>query len=273
MEETLIWVAGLIAEILLVSTVVLAVLLWRSRKARQQLLAQLANQQNAPAQQVVVAGIPAETVAEKPTAPSSEIGIPAVEASAVETEKIDALPLDALQAEPSEIEAEPAITTDAALTLEFDQLLVSIDNAGLDESVERLHRRLEASTQSLQRLSSALAQEPPDSEQCVEVASLQVNLHEMTTEVDSLQQSNTQLQQDLRSKTKDLEQTAAQARDHTERVLQHARKLRSDIATLRDKLKNSAGDVQRLQAEKAALATEFDALNKEYARVYANTRK
>jgi predicted nucleic acid-binding Zn-ribbon protein len=95
----------------------------------------------------------------------------------------------------------------------------------------------------------------------------------MTTEVDALQQSNAQLQQDLRSKTDALEQTAVEKREFQARVLQHAKKLRSDIATLRDRFKDSQEDVQRLQSEKAALATEYEALNKEYERVYANSAK
>jgi hypothetical protein len=58
-------------------------------------------------------------------------------------------------------------------------------------------------------------------------------------------------------------------RQQKEMVLQHAKKLRGDIATLRDKLKDSQGDVIRLETEKKALAAEFAELNKEYERIYS----
>ncbi len=253
MEETLIWATGLIAEILLAITVALAVLLRRSRKAQRQLVAQLADREKHTAEHVDLA----ET--------SKEIH--------------DAPEIESRASEPSDFEAPetktgPVQTTSASLGNEFAQLLASIDNADLDGPAQRLQQRLEASTQSLQRLASELQQELPGSEQGrVEFASLQVNLQEMTAEVGSLQQNNAQLQQDLRSKTKVMERTVAEAREQTEMVLQHARKLRGDISTLRDKLKGSEGDVQRLQTEKDALATEYAALNKEYERIYSSSHK
>lgn len=239
MEETLIWVAGLIAEILLVVAAVLAVLLRRSRGAQQQLLARLADQEKHSAE---AAEIPAEASAHVPVAPA--------------------------------VEAASSKTTDVSVTSEFDDLRESIDNARLDESVERLRQRLGATNQSLQRLASGLQQESTSPGQShPEIASLQVNLEEVTTEVDSLQQSNAQLQQGLRDQTQAMEQAASERREKQERVLQHAKKLRGDIATLRDKLKHSEGDVQRLHSEKEALATEHAALNREYERIYANSPK
>jgi DNA repair exonuclease SbcCD ATPase subunit len=289
MEETIIWVTGLIAEILLVVTVVLAVRLRRSRKAQQQLLARLADQEKHSAEHIVAAEIPSEIPGELHDAPvieielpqdelaavdAIEIGIPAVQAPAVEAAMAETLPVDEPQIDPS-IEAElPPKTTDASVANEFDQLLASIDDAKLDEPVERLQQRLEATGQSLQRLASELQLESTGSVQAhIEFASLQVNLQEMTKDVDSLQQSNAQLKHDLRGKTRAMERTAAEARESREIVLQHARKLRGDIVALRDKLKNSEGDVQRLQSEKEALATEYAALNKEYERIYSGTHK
>jgi len=187
---------------------------------------------------------------------------------------VEALPLDAPQIDPLEITAEPPKTTDASVTNAFDQLLASIDDAELDEPVERLQQRLQATGQSLQRLAAELQLESTGSVQgYIEFASLQANLQEMTKDVDSLQQSNAQLKQDLRGKTQAMERTAAEARENREIVLQHAKKLRGDIVMLRDKLKNSEGDVQRLQSEKEALAAEYAALNKEYERIYSSTPK
>ncbi len=274
MEETLIWVAGLIGEILLVSTVVLAMLLWRARKARQVLLAQLAGQKNPSPEQAVAAEVVSETPMAISATPAAEIEKPPAETRIVEVSTSNVPLTDAAQVAYSDSGSEPISTASASLTDELDQLLASIDNARLDESVERLHQKLQASTQSLQRLAAELPPESPTAEQGrVEFASLQVNLQEMTDEVDSLQRNNTDLQQDLRSKTKLLEQTAAEARDNTEQVLHYARKLRVDITTLRDKLKEREGDVQRLQSEKESLAAEFEALNREYVRIYATTTK
>ena len=240
MEETMIWVTGLIAEILLVGAAVFAVVR-RSRKSRQQLLAQLASQEKHP-EEPVATEISAATPGEIPDAPSAKIEL-------------------------SEIEAEPSAATDTPVTNEFDQLLVSLDNAKLDESVGRLRQGLEATTRSLQRLASDLQQNPTSSGQGhPEVESLQMNVLEMTQEVDSLQQSNAQLQQDLRLKAQAMELTAAKGRDHEEMVLQNAKKLR-------DKLKDSESDVRRLQSEKEALAREFAVLNKEYERIYSKNNQ
>jgi predicted nucleic acid-binding Zn-ribbon protein len=258
---------------------VFAVLLRRSRKAQQQLLARLADQEKHPAESIVATETPVETPGEVPDAPWAEIDlaeieVPAVEAPAVESAMVEAPPIDAPEIEPAEIEAELFGTTDASVTSELDQLRESIDNAKLDESVARLQQRLGTTSQSLQRLASEFQQQSTTPGQGhPEIASLQLNLLEMTTEVDSLLQSNALLQQDLRDKTQAIQQTAAQRHDHQERVLQHAKKLRGGIATLRDKLKDSEGDVQRLQSEKEALATEYAALNKEYERIYANSPK
>jgi chromosome segregation ATPase len=257
MEETLIWVAGLVVELLLVVAVVLVVLLRRSRRERKQLLDRLAEPAKQSAEISPTQVEPAASVSIEPV-------MSAVEAAAVEAESFGAALVDA----PLDDETEMAQSTDASIASEFGQLRESIDKARLDESVERLQQRLVATSQSLQRLAAAsLEQDNPD------IASLQTNLYEMTTEVDALQQSNAQLQQDLRSKTDALEQTAVEKREFQARVLQHAKKLRSDIATLRDRFKDSQEDVQRLQSEKAALATEYEALNKEYERVYANSAK
>jgi DNA repair exonuclease SbcCD ATPase subunit len=289
-EETVIWVTGLIAEILLAVTVLLAVRLRRSRKVQQQLLIRLADQEKHPAARVVAAEIPSETSAEVRDTPVIEIELPQDESVVVEAIELDlpaaqaapaigaamveALPLDAPQIDPLEITAEPPKTTDASVTNAFDQLLASIDDAELDEPVERLQQRLQATGQSLQRLAAELQLESTGSVQgYIEFASLQANLQEMTKDVDSLQQSNAQLKQDLRGKTQAMERTAAEARENREIVLQHAKKLRGDIVMLRDKLKNSEGDVQRLQSEKEALAAEYAALNKEYERIYSSTPK
>lgn len=82
------------------------------------------------------------------------------------------------------------------------------------------------------------------------------------TEIDEFDQ--------LLASIEDAKLTVAERSESKERVLQHAQKLRGDIVTLRDRLKGSEGDVQRLQAEKAALAAEYEALNKEYERIYAS---
>ena len=260
MEETMIWGAGLVAEILLAAIVVFVVLLRRSRKAQRKLLAQLANHEIPPAEHVV-AEIPVVVEISEAAVTSAEVAV-------------EPPPVDAPQIAPLQVEAELPKATDAAATTDFDQLLKSIDNTGLDESVKRLQQRLEATTQSLQRLSPELLQALTSSEQGdAEFASLQLNIQEITQEVDSLQQSNAQLQQDLRQKTQALEQTAAARREHEELVVQHAKKLRGDVVKLRDKLKNSEGDVERLQSEKEALAAEYAALSREYERIYSKVEK
>jgi DNA repair exonuclease SbcCD ATPase subunit len=262
MEETLIWVIGLAIEILLVAIVVLTVLLRRSRKA-QQLLAQRADDEQLPTDHVVAAPDAVDLPAEVPAPPSAQIETPA-EPLAVEDDLINTSPADAPQIELSEFEDDFSVAAEASVTNDLDQLLVTIDNANLDDSVERLQQRLEASNQSLQRLASELPQQDH-----MEVASLQSNLQEMSKEIDSLQHSNAQLKHDLRGQTRALEETAAMERQQKEMVLQHAKKLRGDIATLRDKLKDSQGDVIRLETEKKALAAEFAELNKEYERIYS----
>lgn len=251
MEETLIWAAGLAVEILLVITIALAVLLRRARRAQRQFPTQAGNPEKHTEEHVAIVETPAGTSGEITAAP--EIEPP--------------------ESESSEMEAGAVGTTSVSLESEFDQLLASIDNANLDQPAQRIQQRLEASTQSLQRLATEMEESPGSEQGRVEFASLQVNLQEMTTEVGSLQHSNAQLQQDLRSKAKVMERTVAEHRERTELILQHTRKLRGDISTLRDKLSNSEGDVQRLQSEKETLAAEYAALNKEYERIYSSSRK
>lgn len=270
MEETLIWVAGLIVEVLLVLTVVLAVLLQRSRKAQRQLLARLADHGKDPAQSIRAAEIPGSAAPEPVETETRAV----VAAPVMATAPVDASTVDALQVELSEFDADLARPAEAPPTNEFDELRVSIDNAKLDETVYRLQQRLDATNQSLQRIALEMQQDPAGAGQAhVEIASLQFNLQEMTSEVDSLQQRNVQLQQDLRDKAQAMEQTAVERHSTKEKVLQHAKRMRGDIATLRNKLQDSEGDVQRLQSEKEALSSEFAALNREYERIYANSHK
>ena len=321
MEETVIWVAGLVVEVLLVATIVLAMLLRRARRTQRQLLAQLAERKEQPAQDVTATQTAAEVLeqtfpeepTETPEPASPEIETPQAESAAIEPTVLEptvieptliepnaeafgevevaaALPTEEPPREEPMIEAPlpqtttPAIETlevefsdgepglpraaDLSLATEFDQLMVGIDSAKLNESVERLQQRMDATTRSLQRFASA------DGEQSrPEVASLQLNLKEMSEDVDLLQHSNAQLQHDLQRRTQAMERAASKAHDNMEMVLQHAQKLRGDIATLRDKLQNSDSDVQRLQTEKEALAAEYEALNKEYEQIYSHGKR
>lgn len=268
MEATLIWVGGLVVEALLIATAVLAVLLRRSHKARQQLTAQLADLQTSPAETGVVSTEAPELLPEA----SSEVPpeVPAVEIPVL----LDPAPVEARPIEIADTDDEPARASDAAIRSEFDELREIIDNARLDESTDRLQQRLNATQESLQRLAIDIERESTEpGERHLDIAPLQHNLQEMTSEIDSLQQNNAQLQQDLRNKAQDMEKSIAEKQENTDRVLHHAKKLRKDMTMLREKLKNRESDVQQLQTANEALAAEYAALNKEYERIYTNSTK
>jgi DNA repair exonuclease SbcCD ATPase subunit len=305
MEETVIWVGGLAIEALLVTAIVLALLLRRSRKAQQQLSARLAGLQGPadhapptlPTESAQAIGQTAAQTSEPPradidTSPAEPAPIDVSDAAILEAQAAERAMLGtsaadeplaadhAFEPSPPEVPGADEVAqagvsdpdlpqpSELALQSEFDQLLLTVDSARLDESVQRLQQRLDETTESLQRLASL-----GDGETSPEVATLQHNLKGMTEDVVSLQQSNTQLQHDLKRKTEAMEHAAAKARDNTEIVLQHARKLRGDIASLREKLQSSDADVQRLQAEKESLAAEYEALNKEYEQIYSHGRR
>lgn len=241
MAETLIWVGGLVVEALIVAAAVLTVLLRRSRKAQQQLLAQLAEREN--------------TADEIVTAPLEP-------------------PIDAVQTGHPDAVAEPAKTAEVSTGSEFDRLREIVNNANLDKSTERLQQRLDLTNDSLQRLALDLEQDPTASGTAhLEIATIQGNLKEMTSEVGSLQDSSARLQRSVRDKTHVIEQTFSEQRAITERELHQAKELRRDMTALRDKLKSSEGDVQKLQTEKQALAAEYAELNREYERIYASSEK
>jgi len=105
------------------------------------------------------------------------------------------------------------------------------------ESTERLQQRLDVTNESLQRLEAGLQQGAAHPG----IAALKDNLQGLTSEIDTLQQNSA--------------------------------KLRGDMTALRDKLRHSEIDVQKLQTEKEALAAEYAALSQEYERVYANSSK
>jgi chromosome segregation ATPase len=192
--ETLLWVGGLVIEALLVAAVVLAVLLRRSWKARQQLLTQL--------------GVKAQRPGEAATAAT-----PVLESN--ETPK------------PTPDKPTGAIEPDVTL---------------LEASTERLQRRVEVTNESLQRLEVDLQQDANvDVAAHPEIATLKGNLQEMTSEIGSLHESSI--------------------------------KLRHDMTAMRDKLRDSEIDVQKLQTEKEALAAEYTALSQEYERIYATSPK
>ncbi|MET0534689.1 MAG: hypothetical protein ABW171_10740 [Steroidobacter sp.] len=262
MEETLIWVGGLLIEALLIATAALIVMLRRSHKERQQLLAQLAGKETHSAEAAV---IPAEAPEETLEAPAAKIEPAAI--APVETEA-PAVEIPVLLDAQPDAEDDPAKAVDTSITSEFEQLREIIDNAQLSESTERLQQRLDATHQSLERLAVDLDQESDTGERRLNIEPLRHNLKEMTTEVDSLQQNNAQLQHDLRHKAQDMEKTIAEKQENTDRVLHHAKKLRRDMSMLRDKLKNRESDVQQLQTANEALGAEYSALMKEYERIY-----
>ncbi len=280
-EETLIWVGGLVIEGLAVAAAVLAVLLRRSRKTQQQLLAQLAGKAES-ADEVTPVEIPTEASERTPEAPVAAIEIGEIEQ--VEQEKAAAEAhdiatslleptIDEVQAVQSDAAAAPARATDASTAAEFDQLLEIVDSAGLDESTERLQQRLEVTNQSLQRLEVDLQEDPGAAAAHPDIETLKGNLQEITSEVGSLQESSARLQQDLRDKTLAIEQSFAERHEITERELHQAKKLRREMTALRDKLRLSESDVQKLQEEKQVLAAEYAALNQEYERIYENSTK
>lgn len=283
-EETLIWVGGLVIEGLAVAAAVLAVLLRRSRKTQQQLLAQLAGKAES-ADEVTPVEIPMEASERTPEAPVAAIEIGEIEqVEQVEQEKAAAEAhdiatslleptIDEVQAVQSDAAAAPARATDASTAAEFDQLLEIVDSAGLDESTERLQQRLEVTNQSLQRLEVDLQEDPGAAAAHPDIETLKGNLQEITSEVGSLQESSARLQQDLRDKTLAIEQSFAERHEITERELHQAKKLRREMTALRDKLRLSESDVQKLQEEKQVLAAEYAALNQEYERIYANSTK
>jgi archaellum component FlaC len=132
--------------------------------------------------------------------------------------------------------AEPAVAIEIAENDWIDGDKDAAASTQLDTSTERLQQRLDVTNESLQRLEAGLEQGAHP-----EIATLKDNLQGMTSEIDSLQQNSA--------------------------------KLRSDMTTLRDKLRHSEIDVQKLQTEKEALAAEYAALSQEYERVYANSDK
>jgi chromosome segregation ATPase len=140
----------------------------------------------------------------------------------------------AVEARPA---AEPTVAIEIAESDWIDGDKDAATPAQLDASTGRLQQRLEVTNESLQRLEAGLQQGAAHPE----MATLKDNLQGMTSEIDSLQQNSA--------------------------------KLRSDMTTLRDKLRHSEIDVQKLQAEKDALAAEYAALSQEYERVYANSDK
>ena len=282
MAETLIWVGGLVVEALIVAAAVLIVLLRRSRKAQQQLLAQLAERENT-ADEFVTAKVRAE--APKQTAAEAVAEIQPAQIDPVEKEKaaVEAIkigtaphepPIDAVQTERPDAVAEPAKTAEVSTGSEIDRLREIVNNANLDKSTERLQQRLDLTNDSLQRLALDLEQDPTASGTAhLEIATIQGNLQEMMSEVGSLQDSSARLQRSVRDKTHIIEQTFAEQRAITERELHQAKELRRDMTALRDKLKSSEGDVQKLQTEKQALAAEYAELNREYERIYASSEK
>lgn len=287
MTETLIWVGGLAIEVLIVASAVLAVLLRRSRKAQQQLLTQLAEKEKS-AIDAVTAEAPIEApkpVSDESTAEIESVEIETVEVDQVEIEKaaVEAREIatsllepsfDADQTELADDVGKSTKTTEASTASEFEQLRKIVDNANLDKSTERLQQRLDVTNDSLQRLALDLELDPAGPGTIhPEIETIQGNLQKMTSEVDRLQESSAQLQRDLRDKTHAIEQTFAEKHEITERELHQAKKLRRDMTALRDKLKSSESDVQKLQTEKEVLAAEYAALNSEYERIYANSAK
>jgi chromosome segregation ATPase len=116
------------------------------------------------------------------------------------------------------------------------------DATALAESTERLQHRVDLTNESLQRLELDLQQDGnADIAAHPEIATLKDNLQEMTSEIGSLHESSV--------------------------------KLRHDMTALRDRLRDSEIDVQKLQTEKEALAAEYASLSQEYERIYANSPK
>jgi hypothetical protein len=282
MAETLIWVGGLVIEALIVAAAVLTALLRRSRKAQQQLLARLAEMENMAAEFVTAK---VRTEAPKQTSAEAVAEIQPAQIDPVEKEKaaVEAVeigtvplepPIDAVRTERPDAVAEPAMTAEVSTGSEFDRLREIVNNANLDKSTERLQQRLDLTNDSLQRLALDLEQDPTASGTAhLEIATIQSNLQELTSEVGSLQDSSARLQQSVRDKTHVIEQTFVEQRAITERELHQAKELRRDMTALLDKLKSSEGDVQKLQAEKQALAAEYAELNREYERIYASSEK
>jgi chromosome segregation ATPase len=101
---------------------------------------------------------------------------------------------------------------------------------------------VEVTNESLQRLEIDLQQDAnADIAAHPEIATLKGNLQEMTSQIGSLHESSI--------------------------------KLRHDMTAMRDKLRDSEIDVQKLQTEKEALAAEYTALSQEYERIYATSPK
>jgi len=261
MEENLIVAGGLVIEVLLVLSVVLAVYLRRSHKLQQQLLARLADKETHSDEAVA-------TPVESPEA-APEVPVLTTEAAP----RIEIPPVEAPAPQVAETNSEPAAAPDTSVTGELRQLREIIENANLEDSTERLQQRLDATQQSLQRLAVDLEQESDSGERRVDIKPIQNNLKEMTAEVDSLQQNNAQLQKDLRHKAEDMEQAIAEEQENTDRVLHHAKKLRKDMSQLREKLRNRESDVKELQSANDSLTAEYNALMKEYERIYAGAPK
>ncbi|MDY6946778.1 MAG: hypothetical protein SXG53_13730 [Pseudomonadota bacterium] len=264
MEETLIWAGGLAIEALLAITVVLIVLLRRSRKAQQQLVAELASKETHVEEADTDTGKAAEA------AP-----VPATEAAAAEAAEAtaDAQPEQTATQNPEDDE-ELADPSSSSLSSELEELREIIDDAKIVESTDELRQRLDATHQSLQRLAVDLDQEVAQTgEPRVSIEPLQQNLKDMTSEVDSLRVNNAQLQQDLRSKVQDMERSVADEQETTVRALNEAKQLQEAMGQLRDKLKDKESHVQQLQTANEGLTAEYDALMKEYERIYSNPPK
>lgn len=172
--ETLLWLGGLLIEVLVVVAVVLVILLRRAQKARRQQPAEEANVQPAAAPVAAVAAI-----AETPppvAAPVPAAAAPAQPAVAIEIASNDWIDGD----------KDNAIATAGE----------GADPAKSNESAERLRQQMDETNESLRALESDLKKDPTGAG-AAHLATLKGNLKDMHAEIDSLQKSSVKLRQDM----------------------------------------------------------------------------
>jgi chromosome segregation ATPase len=269
MQETLMWALMLLTEAFLLSNGILGFLLWRARKHQRRLRAELAeSQRSAPADVLPASGLAAPspaTVTDAELAETVEARLDTADLSEVVT-ILDDSSMDASMGRCEETNKTLQQHLEA---LELERTLAQQDQqrlAVLRHTIQHMGEELERLRYAHTRMQHDLQNKKLVIKRTMEESDLlyqqRVSLQRTVRE---LRSTNAHLSGDMEIKDRLLQQFKAESQDQ-----QH---LRGEVRTLKARLATREADVERLQAEKDALAEEYAVLSKEYERMYASFMK
>ena len=266
MQETLMWALMLLAEAFLLSNGILGFLLWRARKMRRRLHAEIAALQRVSAE-------------DRSAAPAPAVPAPAPVSDAELAETAEERP-------------------DIA---ELSEVVTILDDGSMDESMGRFAETNKALGQHIEALQTERELAQHDQQR---LSSLRHTVQQLNQELEVLRYAHTRMQRELHNKKLvikrtleesdllykqrvSLQSTVRELRSANVRLSgdleikdrlltqlkaedQEQQQLRAEARTLKTRLAAREADVERLQAERDTLAEEYAVLSKEYERMYAS---